>query len=250
MTDWVTRVWTFQIQAIPVLIALGIVELPALIQRRLRLAYVPIYFAVFPLAELNKDLSTYLGEDYWYGDEITEATADELRRKIMFKAILSMAIAALAIPLLAGFAGAFFLTASTLAQFLVVATLLKLSRIIRAIRDFPAHANGTLANRALLSLIYFFYLGVFVQMILLAYRWTRPYVEGRQWPQLAGALSDLLFTRVVAQAIVLSLLTAAFVSLIADRKLRAHNLAERNAPLAEDFDSPKASEHAAGAEAG
>lgn len=234
MTDWLTRIWTFEIQVVPVLVALGIVELPAFVQRRMRLAYVPIYFAVFPLAELNKDLSIYLGEDYWYGQETTETSADELRRRIVFKAILSMAIASLAIPLLTGFAGAFFLTASTLSQFLLVATMLKLIRIVRAIRDFPTHANGTRANRALLSLIYFFYLGVFVQMILKAYRWTKPYVESNQWPELAAALSDLVFTRVVAQAIVLSLLTAAFVSLIADRKLRAHNLAERGGSFSKD----------------
>lgn len=227
MTDWIARAWEYNVQVVPVLIALGIVEIPAYIQKRMRLAYVPIYFAIFPLGELNKDLSVYLGDDYWYGGDISEAAAEELRRRIMFKAILSMAIAALAIPLVAGFAGAFFLTTTTLAQFLIVASALKLSRIARAVRDFPLHANGTFRNRWLLSLIYFFYLGVFVQMILLAYGWTRPFVDQQRWPELAAALSDLLFTKVAAQAIVLGLLTAAFVSLIADRKLRAANMAER-----------------------
>lgn len=234
MTQWLRSLWAFEIQALPVLIGLAIVEIPAFIQRRFRLAYVPIYFAVFPLAELNKDLSVYLGEDFWYGGELSEDEAEQLRRKILFKALLSMTIASLAIPLLAGFSGTFFLTSATLTQFLIVAVILKLSRIIRAVRDFPSHANGTPANRALLSLIYFFYLGVFVQMIVVAYRWTHPFVERREWPQLAAALSDLLFTRVVAQVIVLGLLTASFVSLIADRRLRRQNLAGRAGGLLEE----------------
>jgi hypothetical protein len=227
MKALLAELWLARVQIVPVLLALGILELPGIIQKRFRLAYVPIYFAVFPLGELNKDLSIYLGEDYWYGGDISENEAEDLRKQILFKSILSMAIAALAIPLFTGFLTAFFLTADSLTHFIILAVLLKLSRILRSVWDFPQHANGTTRNRLLLALIYFLYLGVLVQMILLAYHWTRPFIDARNWSGLAVSLGDLLFTRVVAEAIVLSLLTAAFVALIADRNLRQKNVADR-----------------------
>ena len=227
MQAFLSQVWLVRVQLVPVLFALGILELPGILQKRFRLAYVPIYFAVFPLGELNKDLSIYLGEDYWYGGDITDIEAEALRKQILFKSILSMAIAALAIPLLTGFLTAFFLPSESLRHFLILAVLLKLARILRSVRDFPQHANGTARNRLLLALIYFLYVGVLVQMILLAYHWTGPFIDTGDWSGLVGSLGDLLFTRVVAQAIILSLLTAAFVALIADRNLRQKNVADR-----------------------
>jgi hypothetical protein len=138
-----------------------------------------------------------------------------------------MAIAALVIPLFAGFVGAFFLTKSTLRQFLIVALTLKSFRIGKAVRDFPQHANGSIRNRTLLGGIYVLYLGVFAQMVVVAYKWTRPFVTSGNWAGLLAGVGDLIFTRVTAQAIVLGLLSAAFVSLIADRKLRQENIRGR-----------------------
>jgi len=220
-------IWNWQIQVAPVLLAVLLVELPAYIQRRARIAYVPIYFAVFPLGELNKDLSVYLGEDYWLGRSVEDDEADEIRKRIIFKSMLSMALAAIVIPLFAGFVSAFFLIGNTLTQFVIVALGLKGYRIAKAVRDFPQHANGTVRNRLLLTGIYLLYLGVFAQMIVTAHKWTRPFVESGDWAALISNLSNLIFTKVTVQAIILALLSAAFVSLIADKKLRRENLRGR-----------------------
>lgn len=234
MLEALTRLWTLQVQVFPVLIALLVLELPGFIQRRYRLAYVPIYFTLFPLGELNKDLSVYLGEDFWYGSHLTDAEAEDLRRSLMFKSMLSMTLAALVVPLLTGFIVSFFLAPAILSEFLMCAIVLKSYRIVRAVHDFPQHANGTLRNRLFLGFIYLLYLGVLVQMIFMSYQWTRPLVTAGDWSAILSGVSDFLFAKIVAQLVIVSLLTAAFVSIVADRNLRIQNIRQ-----SESTDEPK-----------
>lgn len=218
------RIWIFEIQVLPVAFALLLFELPGLIRRMKRLYYVPIYFTFFPLRELNSDLSVYLGEDFFMGaGNLTDKQAEDLRRRIILKSMISMAIAVILTPLVTGFVGAFFLTADTLLQFIVVLVAFKLVGISRAILNFHRHAVGTTRNKIFLGVIYFFYLGVIVQMLTSAYEWTSPYVESRSWGALLSELGGLVFGKVVVQGLVVALLTAFFVSLVADRRLREQN---------------------------
>lgn len=219
--------WAFKVQVIPVALALFLFEAPAMIRRAKRLYYVPIYFTFFPLRELNSDLSIYLGEDYFVGTgQLGDQDAEVLRGKILAKSIVSMVIAAILTPLFTGFVGAFFLTTDTLFQFLLVLVAFKLVGIWRAIAGFRHHAIATTRNKVLLGVIYFFYLGVIVQMVLTAYTWTFPYVQAGTWHALLADLSKLLFGKVVAQGLVLALLTAVFVWLITEHKFRRRDSRE------------------------
>lgn len=226
-------IWNYDVQVLPVLLALLLFEIPNWIRRSTGFFYVPIYFPIFPLRELNRDLALYLKEDYWLGEDQSDEEAEGLRRRLILRSIGSIALAAVAIPALAGFLGSFFLTRETLAQFLVVLVAYKLVGITRAIRDFHQHARGSARNRLLLSVIYFLYLGVMVQMVRAAYLWAAPFVARGEWAGLASAVSDLIFGKAIAQGIILAALTAVFVSLLADRKVRQENIGARHAAMEE-----------------
>lgn len=224
MSDFLKGIWAFQIQVVPVALAMLLVEVPTAIRRRQRFFYVPIYFSVFPLRELNADLAQYLGEDYFLGGEEDESAAERLRRRIMFTSILSLVLSALVIPAFAGLGSALFLPHAILWQFITVFLTYKLIGILRAIIDFPRHAVGSRRNTALLSLIYFGYLGVAAHTIARTYGFARGYVERGEWVGLALALSDAVFSRLVVEFLLLALVTAAFTSLIMDREVRRRNL--------------------------
>src|SRR3990172_9307093 len=115
----IEEIWHTQIQLAPVLLSIFLFELPAIIRRWKKLFYVPIYFSVFPLRELNQDLSTYLVEDEFIGlgERLSEKEAEKLRRKIILVSIVSMAIAALLTPLVVGFISAFYMDNGTFILF-------------------------------------------------------------------------------------------------------------------------------------
>jgi hypothetical protein len=222
------ELWHYQVQVVPVLLALLLIEIPTYIRRKTQFFYVPIYFPLFPLDQLNQDLAYYLKEDYWIHSDETEEQAEALRRRIILRSVGSMALAAVAIPAFAGLVSAFFLDPPILTQFLIVLVLYKLRGIVLAIRDFHTHAHGTAVNRAYVALIYALYLGLMVHMVRAAYSWARPFsLSGNVWG-LLGALSDLFFGKAL-QGLVLAALTAVFMSLVADRRVRVRNIAKREA---------------------
>jgi hypothetical protein len=224
MAAWLQQVWHYEIQVVPVLLAMLVIEIPTAVRRLQKFYYVPIYFSVFPLRELNTDLAYYLGEDYVMGGEPEEDRAERLRKKILTTSIISIALSALVIPLFAGFGSAFFLVPPLVRQFILVFVVYKSIGIIRAIIGFPSHAVGTRRNLALLILIYIGYLGVASRMILNSYGFARPFVESHDWIGLASVTSDLLFSRVMVEFLLLALITTAFTNFIMDRKVRRENL--------------------------
>ena len=219
-------IWEFQIQIVPVLLALLLVELPNWVRRRTKFFYVPIYFTMFPLRDLNPNLAVYLGEDYYCeaGPDPKDQDPEQLRRRIYVTAAISLFISAVLLPGFAGAVGAFFLTPSTLWQFLFVFIAYKAIGIVRAIVGFPKHAVGSKRNVVMLSLIYGAYLGVAVEVIRSAYEWTHAFVLAGDWGGLLAGINDLVFSRVLLEFLLLAVLTSVFVSLITDRDLRRENL--------------------------
>lgn len=203
-----------------------IVEIPNWIRRLKKIYYVPIYFSIFPLRELNANLSIYLGDDYFmgYGSGLDEKELKNLKQKIITTSILSMAIDAILIPSFAGFFFTFFMKERVLLYALITIGIYKLFRIILALKDFKNHAIATKKNVGLLILIYFAYLGVFVQMIHQAYFWTIKYVEEENWIGMLNNLADLIFSKAIAQGIILAAITAIIVSQFTDREIRKENL--------------------------
>lgn len=224
--ETVKSIWNFELQIIPVIISILIVEIPNWIRRAKKLYYIPIYFSIFPLRELNPNLSYYLGEDYFigYGSRLNDSELKRLKNKITRDSIFSIVISALLIPILAGFIYSFYLTKDVFIQSVIVIGFYKGFNIIRAISDFKYHAVATKQNIVFLIVIYLGYLGVFIQMIFKAFTWTYKYTSAKDWSNLFSDLSDLIFNQAIAQFLILALLSAIFVNLLTNKDIRDENL--------------------------
>lgn len=220
--DLIKEIWQAEIQLVPVLLSILLFEIPAIIRRWKKLFYVPIYFSVFPLRELNQDLSTYLGEDYFIGlgESLSGKQAEKLRKKIILVSIVSMAIGTLLTPLVVGFLSAFYMSKDTFIQFVSILLFYKAVLLIKLIYQFHLYSIGSLRNHIFLGFIYVCYLGVIFEVLRTSYYWTAPYVQLRDWTNLLSDLSSLFFGKALVGFLILSLLTAVFVSLIADREIR------------------------------
>lgn len=222
----IEEIWNFEIQIIPIILAILIVELPNWIRKLKRLYYVPIYFSIFPLRELNEELSYYLGEDYFIGlgAELSEIELKKLKKKIIIDSILSTLISAVLIPSIAGFIFAFIFSKEILIQSLLFIFIYKLVIISMAVWDFRYHAIATRKNIFLLILIYIGYIGVFIQMIRTSYNWAIPYIVIENWSGMANGLAELIFNKGIAQGLILTAVTAFIVALFTDKEVRNENL--------------------------
>jgi hypothetical protein len=108
--------WNLQIHVFPVVVVLLVCEAIAIFRHFKSLAYVPIYFSVFPFRELNRDLSLYLGDDYFTGgDDLSPAQTESLRKRIILTGLISLTVAAVVTPAISGFVAAFVMRSSDFA---------------------------------------------------------------------------------------------------------------------------------------
>lgn len=222
----ISEIWNLKLQILPIVISIAIFELPAIIRRWKKLFYVPIYFSVFPLREINEDLSTFLMEDYFIGlgERITKVQAEKLRKKIILISIISMLIGALLTPLAVGFASAFYMSKVVFYQFIAILLLYKFVLLSKSIFQFHLHAISSKRNYFLLGLIYICYLGVVFEVLRSSYNWTIPYIQSKQWGNLLSDLSSLVFGKAIIGILILSLITALFVTLITERGMKEREL--------------------------
>jgi hypothetical protein len=220
------QMWQYKIQIVPVLIFLVLFELPAFIRRLKKTFYVPIYFSVYPLRQINQDLSTYLGEDDFYdeGWRLDPAQAEALRRKIIFTSVVSAAIDALAVPLAVGLVAAFLLEQSVFFQFVTVLVIYKAISIIISLRNSHLHILDSKWKNALLAIIYVAYIGIIVEMLRTSYFWALPFVSASDWTGLLSSFSAFVFGETLAQGLVFAFLVAIFSNFIADRRIREQNV--------------------------
>ncbi|MCJ8165254.1 hypothetical protein MKJ04_10400 [Pontibacter sp. E15-1] len=222
----IEEIWNYKVQITPIVIAILIIELPNWIRKLKKLYYVPIYFSIFPLRELNEELSFYLGEDYFLGigSDLNDAELKRLKRKIIIESIFSTLISAVLIPAIAGFIFAFVFSNEVLLQSLVAIFIYKLIIVIMAIWNFRNHAIASRKNILLLITIYVGYIGVFFQMIRTSYNWAIPYIENKDWSGMANGLADLIFNKGIAQGLILAAVTAIIVGMFTDKEIRDENL--------------------------
>lgn len=222
----IEEIWNYKIQIIPVIIAILIVELPNWIRKLKKIYYVPIYFSIFPLRELNEELSYYLGEDYFMGigSELNDAELKKLKKKIIVESIFSTLISVVLIPAIAGFIFAFIFSTEVLVQSLIAILIYKLIIVSMAVWNFKEHAISSGKNTLLLIVIYIGYIGVFIQMIRTSFNWASPYIEPKDWSGMASGLADLIFNKGIAQGLILAAVTAIIVALFTDKEIRDENL--------------------------
>lgn len=231
-------IWNYKLQILPVLTALLLCEVPNFIRKYKKFYYIPIYFPLFPLRELNPNLAVYLGEDYFLeqGATITPEEARRIKKKIIFDSAVSMFISAIAIPAFVGFCLSFYVNEEVLWQSLIFVSIYKLINIVKAVWDFKIHAIASTRNITLLIIVYIFYLGVFFQLLKDSYYWGRPYILSEKYSELIGALSQLIFSKGVLQGILLAGLAAFFANLITDKNIRDANIKNQNGSNSEEDD--------------
>jgi len=222
----IEQIWQYRIQLLPVLLTLLIFEIPAIIRRMKKLYYVPIYFSIYPLREINQNLSVYLAEDYFIctGCDLPEDQAEKLRKRIIYTSIISASLDAVVIPLAIGFLTAFYLPPHVFTQFLIVLLIYKALTITNSLKNFHYHSIGSKRNIALLIIVYIVYIGVVIEMLRTSYSWTKPFVLAGNWTGLWSALTAFIFGKVIAEGLVLAVVVALFANYIADREIRKKNV--------------------------
>ena len=226
--EMILAVWRFEVQVAPVLLTILLFESVAIIRKLKKLYYVPIYFSVFPLREINQDLSKFLADDYFIGEgeRLTDRELELVRKKIIFVSVISMFVSSILTPLFVGFLAAFYSTREIFVESVAVLLIFKTITLLFSIRNFHYHAVASRRNVAILASIYFLYIGVIYQMLLFSFEWAIPFVEGERWSELLSELGNLFFGKVVAQGIILALVVGVFTNLVADREVRIKNLDE------------------------
>lgn len=221
-----SSIWEYKLQILPVLLALLLTETPNIIRKYKRFYYIPIYFSIFPLRELNPNLAIYLGDDYFLkaGSSLKDKDVAKIKRKIIVDSAIAMFISAIAIPSIAGFVFSFFLNEDLLTQSIFVILVYKMINIIRSVWGFKGHAIASKKNIILLIVIYIAYLGVFFQLLNNSYEWARPFIITNNYRGLITSLSDLIFNKGIAQGLILTALGAFFGTLITDKKIRDENI--------------------------
>ncbi len=215
------NLWNLKIQILPVVIALIICELPALTRWFKKIPYIPIYFSVFPFNILNRDLSIYLGEDYFYGEDLnlTEDKIEAQRKHINNISTISLALFVFFTPSLGGFLSAFFLPADSLPGFCIIFIVYKLIGMTEAVIDFDKQPVANVKTMMSFILIYLIYFGIFILVFNTTYFWAEPFVLKGDWIGLIKAIPTLLLYFILS-VFVMGPLGRLFSSTITDRKLR------------------------------
>jgi len=220
------NIWQFKIQILPVLIFIIMYELPSLLRKLKKTFYVPIYFSIYPLKEINQDLSIYLAEDeYSYqGCELTDQDAEKLKKKIVFISIISSVIDVLIIPLAIGFIASFFLTKELFYQFLITLLIYKLITVFLSLKNSHYYFIESKYKLTFLTFIYILYIGTIMEMLRTSYSWAIPFVSTENWSGLWNSFSSIVFGKIVAEGIIFVIFVAIFTNYIADRKIRDQNI--------------------------
>jgi len=194
-------IWSYEIQIVPVLIAIAIFETQVVIQRMTYFYYTPIYFPVLPLFNIDKDVFKNLVNNY-VANRLSGMSTRVARKKLARFSLASALMTALIIPAITGFSSAFFLTPKTLFQFLLVLGIYKSINITRSIWRFHREIASTTQNIISLLILYVFYLGIVAQVIQFSFNWTLPYVVSRDWSLLFADLNTLLFWKIGVQVVI------------------------------------------------
>lgn len=219
------RIWSFEIQIAPIILAFIIFQVPSMIHKLKKQYYVPIYFSLFPFNIINKSLSIYLVDDY-LGENMTDKQAEEYRRKVIFISVISVSISIIVIPFLTGFLSSFFLSESTLFRFLLCLSIYLIFVTFKSTLNFKHHSISYKGNTAFLLIIYFLYVGMVIYVIHNSYMWTRDYTKVGDWIGLLTSSADFIFGTIGIKGIMPIIIMGAFSHKIFDRKIRQENIEE------------------------
>lgn len=215
-----SQIWNYKLSLAPVLLTYFIFDLPAIARRLTRIAYVPIYFVIFPSGHSDQLYAQYFNEDFFYGEGASMSAEQkrQLRNKILATAIFSMVFATVLAPWLCGFISAFYLSQQQFLEFLIFLLVTKTLLIFFALRrlrsDSPVMSKGGSAYyvAALYSAYLFFvWLG-----LTKAYEWTHTNLNSKGVVGLALGLLDYAYVDIFLNIFIVSVLTWGVTILFTD----------------------------------
>lgn len=214
--------WTYKVEVVPVALAFILVEFLGWLHRRAKNYYVPVYFTIFPVGSLNKDIAVYFGEDYpiYEGSALSPVDAQALRNRIRRVTVLSLCIAAIVVPLASGFLCVFFLNPNMLTVTLLLIVSYKAFKIWDALKSLQDTAIARFKTNVFVVTIYIMFLGMFTEMFRTAYLWGYEYSVEGDWMGLFSALSNMLFAKVLVMGLLLSVVGHIIMSMLLDPELR------------------------------
>ncbi len=206
-----TLLWNYKFSLVPVLVTYFIFDLPAIARRLTRVAYVPIYFVMFPSGHSDQLYAQYFNEDYFYGDgaSMTDNEKRRLRNKIQATAIFSMAFSTVLAPWLCGFLASFYLTPQQFLEFIFFLLSVKTVLIVSSLRqlwvDSPVMSKGGSAYHVTalyIAYLFFVWLG-----LTKAYEWTHANLNSHGFIGLALGLLDYAYVDIFLNIIIVSATT-------------------------------------------
>lgn len=218
--------WAFKVSLLPVLFTYLLFDLPAIIRRITRRAYVPIYFMFFPLGHSDSLYAQYFNEDNMFGvgEAMSRAEKENLRTRIRVQAVLSMIFATVLAPWLCGFLAAFYLTREQFSEFIWFLMVLKTVLIINAL--YELHKNNWFVDATnsfkYLIVIYATYLALILRGITKSYDWTSANLTSNGFFGTLWGLIDYAYIDIFINVIVVALGTWAITTRYTNPNLIVH----------------------------
>ncbi len=215
--------WTYKFSLMPVLLTYLIFDLPALIRRCTRRAYIPIYFMFFPLGHSDQMYAQYFNEDdiYGVGKSMNDAQKQTLRARIQVTAIVSMIFAAVIAPWLCGFIAAFYLEQGQFLEF--VWFLMALKTILICVSLYEIKQSDSFVMRShsfkFVVLVYIAYLVLIWRGVTKSFWWTSGHLSTNGLTGLLQRLAEYAYVDLFLNIIIVALGTWAITNHYLDPKL-------------------------------
>lgn len=203
-------VWNYKISLVPVLVTYFIFDLPALVRKLTRVAYVPIYFIFFPLGHSDRLYAQYFNEDWvLFGNDalMTDEEKHQLRYKIQATAIISMIFAAIVAPWLCGFIAALYLSSDQFIEFLLFLLVVKTILLAWSLWQLRLESPAAQKSLSYVAALYGFYLFLVWRGLTKAYNWTHQHLSSEGIAGLALGLLDYAYVDIFINVIVVSGIT-------------------------------------------
>ncbi|WP_156951086.1 hypothetical protein [Saccharibacillus sacchari] len=210
-------IWNFTIKPIPIILALLIYFIPLYWMKYKRDIYTPIYFAVYPLANLNISLSQYLGEsivDDYIDDEVVEREKKIIRIKSMLFSIFYVMI----LPFILALIWTFFLDNN---QFLLATLILFGIILFKFIKSITHFRDFVMSSRR--GILIFFYTVVSFAFFYILYRthlWVSPLIENKEYESIITTIGDFLILNVILTFLIIGIAIPITISLVFDNRVR------------------------------
>lgn len=217
MVDLFSNIWNWNIEPIPIIIALSIYFVPVVYRKYKSDVYTPLYFSVYPLARLNVPLSRYLGPSF-VDDYIEDNDVDREKKILNIKSFFSTVLYVILIPFFLSITWTLFLTKE---QFVISACAILVSIILRftlSVINFKSYTR--VSRQGLLSFFYSFVIIIFFYILIRVHYWIFPYFSSRDYGTIAKTFGDLIILDVVVSVLIVGVLVPIIVSIIFNRKAR------------------------------